>query len=211
MNPVKVMLVDDHTLFRAGMKMLLEMEADFVVVGETGEGRRAVALAGELKPDLVILDISMPDWDGLAVARDLLAMFPGLKILIVSQYENREYIVRATKLGVAGYLLKSAAADELVTALRSIVQGRKYLDAAATAVLMEAWQTGEEHGRDLTEREREILILTAKGKTMKEIGEMLHISPKTVDFHRSRITEKLGVRGRVEMTRYALLHGLIDQ
>ncbi len=210
MNQIKVLLVDDHTLFRAGVKMLLEMEADFVVIGETGEGRLAAELACELKPDLVILDISMPDWDGLAVARDLLEKVPGIKILIVSQYENREYIVRATKLGVAGYLLKSAAADELVKAARSIVQGRKYLDAMATAVLMEAWQSGVEQDADLTEREREILILTARGKTMKEIGEILHISPKTVDFHRSRITEKLGVRGRVEMTRYALRHGLID-
>lgn len=211
MKPIKVMLVDDHTLFRAGMKMLLEMEADLVVIGESGEGRRAVGLAAELKPDLVILDISMPDWDGLAVARDLLEKLPGIKILIVSQYENREYIMRATKLGVAGYLLKSAAADELVTAVHSVIQGRKYLDATATAVLMEAWQNGEERNAELTERECEILILTAKGKTIKEIAETLHISPKTVDYYRSKITEKLGVRGRVEMTRYALRHGLIDQ
>ncbi len=209
MEKIKVFLVDDHTLFRAGVRMLLQMETDIVIIGETGEARTAKNLAIQLQPDVVVLDISMPDYDGLAVAQDLLAADPRIKILVVSQHENREYVLRATKLGVAGYLVKSAAADELVTAIRTVANGGKYLDASVTKVLMDAWQEGEEPEALLTGREREILVLTAEGKTMREIGELLHISTKTVDFHRSRISEKLGIRGRVELTRYAINHGLV--
>lgn len=209
MEQINVLLVDDHTLFRAGVKMLLQMETDIVIIGETGEARTAAELAMHLQPDVVVLDISMPDYDGLAVAQDLAERTPHVKILVVSQHENREYVLRATKLGVSGYLVKSAAADELVTAIRTVASGGKYLDASVAKILMDAWQGAEEVKVQLSERECQVLILTAEGKTMREIGELLHISPKTVDFHRTRISEKLGIRGRVELTRYAMNHGLI--
>lgn len=210
MEKIKVMLVDDHTLFRAGVTMLLQMEPDMVVVGEANNGELALELAMKVKPDVIVLDISMPGLDGISVARSLLERLSPVKILIVTQYENKEYIVRATKTGVAGYLLKSAAADELVSAIRTVYGGRKYLDATVTQVLMEAWQTtGEEQEETLTERETEVLILTARGKTMKEIGEILKISPKTVEFHRSRLTQKLGLKNKSELTAYAVKQGLI--
>lgn len=210
MEKIRVMLVDDHTLFRAGVTMLLQMEPDMVVIGEANDGELALELAMKVKPDVIVLDISMPGLDGISVARSLLERLPSVKILIVTQYENKEYIIRATKTGVAGYLLKSAAADELVSAIRTVYGGRKYLDATVTQVLMEAWQTtGEEHEETLTERETEVLILTARGKTMKEIGEILKISPKTVEFHRSRLTRKLGLKNKSELTAYAIKRGLL--
>lgn len=210
MVKIKVLLIDDHTLFRAGVKMLLHNESDIDVVGETSDGKSAVELGFRLEPDVVVLDISMPEEDGLSVAQKLLQAIPAIKILVVSQYGNREYVLRATKLGVSGYLLKSAAADELVAAIRAVHSGRRYLDATVAEVLMEAWHdrsTGEEA---LSEREREILVLTAQGKTIKEIGESLHISPKTVEFHRNKLQEKTGAHGRVALTRYAISHRLLE-
>lgn len=208
MDKIKVMLVDDHTLFRAGMTMLLQMESDMIVVGEANNGQSALELTNIVRPDVIILDISMPGLDGISVARSLMDQHPKVRILMVTQYENKEYIVRATKIGVAGYLLKSAAADELVAAIRTVHSGRKYLDTTVTQVLMDAWQTGEEQ-QSLTDRETEVLILTARGKTMKETGEILNISPKTVEFHRSRLTLKLGLRNKSELTAYAIKQGLI--
>lgn len=209
MEKIKVMLVDDHTLFRAGVTMLLQLESDMQVVGEANDGQLALELMLKCKPDVVVLDISMPGLDGISVARSVLERLPNVKILMVTQYENREYILRATKLGVAGYLLKSAAADELVNAIRAVHSGRKYLDATVTQVLMEAWQTGEQRVESLTDRETEVLILTAQGKTMKAIGELLNISPKTVEFHRARLTQKLGLKNKSELTAYAIKHGLM--
>lgn len=209
MEKIKVMLVDDHTLFRAGVTMLLQMESDMLVVGEASDGHLALELMLKCKPDVVVLDISMPGLDGISVARSVLDRLPRVKILMVTQHENREYILRATKVGVAGYLLKSAAADELVAAIRAVHSGRKYLDATVTQVLMEAWQTGEQGGESLTDRETEVLILTAQGKTMKVIGELLNISPKTVEFHRSRLTQKLGLKNKSELVAYAVKHGLV--
>lgn len=208
MEKIKVMLVDDHTLFRAGVTMLLQMESDMLVVGEASDGHLALELMLKCKPDVVVLDISMPGLDGISVARSVLDRLPSAKILMVTQHENREYILRATKVGVAGYLLKSAAADELVAAIRAVHSGRKYLDATVTQVLMEAWQAGEQREESLTDRETEVLILTAQGKTMKAIGELLNISPKTVEFHRSRLTQKLGLKNKSELTAYAIKHGL---
>ncbi len=209
MSSIKVLLIDDHTLFRAGVKMLLQNEADMVVVGETSDGKSALELCLQVQPDVVILDLSMPELDGLSVARLLRQDLPTIRILVVSQYDNKEYVLRATKLGVSGYLLKSAAADELVAAIRTIFSGRKYMDATVTQVLMEAWQEGKT-AQSLSDREVEILVLTAQGKTIKEIAEVLHISPKTVEFHRAKIQEKTGAHGRVELTRYAISHKLID-
>ena len=209
MEQIKVLLVDDHTLFRAGVKMLLQMETDIVITGETGEARTTMELTEKLQPDVVVLDISMPGYDGLAVAQDLAERTPQVKILVVSQHENREYVLRATKLGVSGYLVKSAAADELVNAIRTVARGGKYLDASVAKILMDAWQGAEKDEVQLSERESQVLTLTAEGKSMREISELLHISVKTVDYHRSRISEKLGIRGMVEFTRYAINHGLV--
>ncbi len=209
MEKIKVMLVDDHTLFRAGVTMLLQLESDMLVVGEANDGQLALELVQKCKPDVVVLDISMPGLDGISVARSVLDRLPNVKILMVTQHENREYILRATKLGVAGYLVKSAAADELVTAIRAVHNGRKYLDATVTQVLMEAWQTGEQRVESLTDRETEVIILTAQGKTMKTIGELLNISPKTVEFHRARLSQKLGLKNKSDLTAYAIKHNLI--
>ncbi|KJS45976.1 response regulator transcription factor [Desulfosporosinus sp. BICA1-9] len=209
MERIKVMLVDDHTLFRAGVTMLLQMESDMQVVGEASDGHLALELILKCRPDVVVLDISMPGLDGISVARSVLDRLPNAKLLMVTQHENREYILRATKVGVAGYLLKSAAADELVTAIRAVHSGRKYLDATVTQVLMDAWQAGEQGEESLTDRETEVLILTAQGKTMKIIAELLNISPKTVEFHRARLTQKLGLKNKSELVAYAIKQGLV--
>lgn len=209
MGKIKVLLIDDHTLFRAGVTMLLQMEPDISVIGETDQGLSATELTLKLSPDVIVLDISMPGIDGLSVARNMLERIPQVKILMLTQFENREYVLRAVKLGVAGYLLKSAAADQLVAAVRAVFNGHRYLDPSVTDVLMEAWQTTEVRGGQLTEREREVLILTAQGKTMKETSELLNISPKTVEFHRTRLNQKLGLKNKAELTAYAIKHGLI--
>ncbi|KLU62522.1 transcriptional regulatory protein DegU [Peptococcaceae bacterium CEB3] len=215
MATIRILLVDDHTIFRAGVRVLLEMQPDFKVIGEAEDGVEAITLVRELHPDIVLMDIAMPGVDGLSAARQIKETQPAAKIILLTQHENKEYIQPALKIGAAGYVLKRAAADELVMAIRTVHQGKSFLDSNVTSTILADYRQEARSGTEtdyekLSEREREILVMLAHGYSNRQIGELLQISPKTVDFHRTRIMKKLGVKGRVALAQYALRHGLIE-
>ncbi len=208
---ITILLADDHAMFRAGIRVLLELQEDFRVAGEATDGRDAVRKALELKPDIVLMDIAMPGIDGLSACGEIRAALPATRVILLTQYENREYVLPATKLGASGYVLKRAAADELVNAIRVVHSGRAFLDPAVAQIMMEELRTPSQTGLgSLTEREREVLLLMAKGKTNAEIAATLNLSPKTVEFHRANFMQKLGLHGRTEVVRFAIRHGLVD-
>lgn len=214
MKTIQILLVDDHTIFRAGIRVLLEMQPDFKVIGEAEDGAKALTLARELQPDVVLMDIAMPGVDGLSAARQIKEIVPLTKIILLTQHENKEYIHPALKIGAEGYVLKRAAADELVLAIRAVHQGKSFLDANVTSTILADYQNGKNSAdtdyKQLTEREREILVMLAHSYSNRQIAELLKISPKTVDFHRARIMNKLGIKGRVALAQYALRHGLVE-
>lgn len=214
MGKIRVLLADDHTIFRAGVRVLLELSSDIEVVGEAVDGSDAVGKARQLSPDVILMDVAMPGMDGLTAGRQIMESRPECKILLLTQHENREYIMPALRLGVAGYVLKRAAADELVSAIRAIHEGKSFLDPSVTKTVMDVYrgpgQTDPSDSTDsLTGREREIMILLAKGRTAREIANLLQISPKTVDFHRSNLMQKLGLHNRADLARFAVKHGLV--
>ena len=212
MNTIQILLVDDHTIFRAGIRVLLEMQPDFKVVGEAEDGAKALALVRELQPEIILMDIAMPGVDGLSATRQIKEIAPTAKIILLTQHENKEYIQPALKIGAAGYVLKRAAADELVMAIRSVHQGKSFIDSNVTSTILADYCQTETNTSDtnLSEREREILVMLARGYSNRQIAELLKISPKTVDFHRARIMKKLGIKGRVALAQYALRHGLVE-
>ncbi|MCA2000321.1 MAG: response regulator transcription factor [Chloroflexi bacterium] len=212
MSKIRILLVDDHAVLRAGIHVLLETQPDLEIIGEAGDGREAVMRARELQPDVALLDIAMPGLDGLTAAREIKAACPNTRILFLTQHENKEYVLPALKLGTSGYVLKRAEGDELITAIRTVYAGGTFLDPAiAGAVVGEATRdpSAEADPFDsLTEREREVLVMLAQGKTYQQIAEILFISPKTVDYHRTNLMHKLGLTNRAELTRFALRRGL---
>lgn len=215
MKMIRLLLVDDHTIFRAGIRLLLEMQPDFKVVGEAEDGAKALSLVRELQPEVVLMDIAMPGVDGLSAARQIKEIAPLSRIILLTQHENKEYIQPALKIGAVGYVLKRAAADELVMAIRAVHQGKSFLDSNVTSTILADYCQDEKTGsetdyKQLSEREREILVMLARGYSNRQIAEFLKISPKTVDFHRARIMKKLGIKGRVALAQYALRHGLVD-
>lgn len=214
MKAIQILLVDDHTIFRAGIRVLLEMQPDFKIIGEAEDGAKALTLVRELRPDVVLLDIAMPGLDGLSAARQIKEIAPLTKIVLLTQHENKEYIQPALKIGAAGYVLKRAAADELVMAIRTVHQGKSFLDSNVTSTIIADYQEGKDDVdkgyNQLSEREREILVILARGYSTRQIAELLKISPKTVDFHCARIMNKLGLKGRVALAKYALRHGLVE-
>lgn len=211
MKKIKIFLVDDHTIFRQGIRLLLNLQSDLEVIGEADNGSQAVLMVQQLNPDVVLMDIAMKGMDGLTATKDILAVSPKTKVVLLTQHENKEYILPALKIGAAGYVLKRAAADEVVNAIRATYQGRSFLDPEIADIVVNAYRQGSEDAYEsLTEREREILILLAKGHTNNEIAPILNISPKTVDYHRSNLMKKLKLHSKVELTKYALKRGLIQ-
>lgn len=211
---IRILLVDDHAMFRAGIRSYLQLAEDFRIIGEADNGQDALQKIKELSPDIVVMDIAMPGMDGLSTTRLIKETYPDSKVLLLTQHENREYILPALKMGAAGYILKRAAADELITAIKQVHSGKSYLDPYVTDVVVQDYRykkTGmDEDAYDcLTDREREVLLYLTKGCTNKEIAETLCISFKTVDFHRTNIMRKLGINNRVELTKYAMRKGLI--
>jgi NarL family two-component system response regulator LiaR len=210
---VRVLLVDDHAMFRAGVKSLLAFNPEFEIVGEADSGQQALDKVREVKPDIVIMDIAMPGMDGLSATRLIKELHPEVKVLLLSQHENREYILPALKMGASGYVLKRAAADELIQAVKSINAGKSYLDPDVADIVVNDYRykkTGADDSYDsLTEREREVLIYLARGRTNREIAEILCISLKTVDFHKGNLMRKLEIHNRVELTKYAMHKGLV--
>jgi DNA-binding NarL/FixJ family response regulator len=208
----RILVADDHALVRDGLKHVINAEPDLEVVGEAADGADAVERALADDVDLAILDISMPRMTGLQAARELSHRRPELRLLILSMYENEQFLFEALKAGASGYVLKSGADDDIVDACRAAMRGESFLYPSAVSTLVRDFvERGGETGYDpLTPRELEVLKLIAEGKTSKEIAELLVLSIKTVERHRADILHRLGMRDRVDLTRYAIRRGLIE-
>lgn len=212
---VRVLIADDHTMFRAGLRALLETEEFVEVVGEAGSGRESVDRALELRPDVVLMDLTMPEMNGLEATRRISALDIGVAVLVLTVHAEEEYLVPVVEAGGSGYLTKSSADEDLFEAIRTVARGEVYLPPQATTLLLK--QVRNRGGDDapglseLSPREREVLALTAEGFSSTEIGKKLFISPKTVDTYRSRIMEKLGLNHRSELVRFALKVGLLRE
>lgn len=214
-RPTRILLADDHALVRRGVRLILDGEPDLQVVAEAGDGAEALDLARAHSPDLAILDVAMPRMTGLQAARELSARQPGLRLLMLTMYDNEQYFFEALKAGASGYVLKSVADRDLVEACRAAVRGEPFLYPGAVTALIRHYLDRVRHGEDvpdrvLTAREEEILKLIAEGHSSKEIAQTLVISVKTVDRHRANMLQKLGMRDRLELTRYAIRVGLIE-
>lgn len=213
---IRVLLVDDHAVVRAGLKAVLGTAKDIDVVGEARNGREALGLADRLKPDVVVMDLSMDEMDGAEATRELVAAGLGMKILILTMHTEDEYLVPALEAGANGYLVKSAADRELVAAVRTVAKGDPYLQASAAHALAKEIKRREQGAaerhrfEDLSSREKEILKLVASGFSAPEIGGQLNISPKTVDTYKQRINEKLGLHHRSEYVKFALKLKLLE-
>lgn len=208
---IRVILVDDHTILRQGMRLLLDLQEDIEVVGEEGDGENALRLIGELIPDVVILDLAMPGLNGLEILTLCKTQFQAVKILLLTQYENKEYVLPAIQAGADGYIIKRSAADELVTAIRQVNEGKRYLSPDIVPIVMERLQEKDDkvQKEDLSEREKEVLILLAQGLTLKEVAQQLFISSKTVEFHRGNAFRKLGFQNRSDLVKYAVKKGWV--
>jgi DNA-binding NarL/FixJ family response regulator len=213
MDKIKVLLVDDHAIMRDGIRALLSIDSNIEIVGEAGEGKEAVEKAAALSPDVIVMDIAMPGMDGLEATRRIMKQNPKARILILSQHDDREYVLSSIKAGSAGYLPKRALGSELVSAIKAVYKGESFLHPSAASALIKDYRE-QSHGTDaydqLTPREREILKLIAEGHTSKEIAGMLFISLKTVMGHRAKMMEKLSLRNRTDLIKYAMKKGLLS-
>jgi two-component system, NarL family, response regulator NreC len=213
---IRILLADDHTILRAGLKMMLNAQPDMEVIGEAQDGRQAIHEAQRLQPDVILMDITMPDMNGIEATKQIKRAQPEIKVLVLTMHEHDEYIFQALRAGASGYMLKEAADTELITALHVVQSGQFYLSPAAQSVMvgdyLQRVRTGEEKDSysSLTEREREILKLVAEGYTNNQIAERLVISPKTVDTHRTHIMDKLNLHSRAELVKYAMRRGLLE-
>jgi DNA-binding NarL/FixJ family response regulator len=209
MDPIRILLAEDHKIVREGTRQLLEQTADFRVIGEAGDGEEAVELAGALRPDVVVLDVRMPKMSGIECTKAIKAQQPNIRILILSAHDDDRYVFPLLEAGANGYLLKTSSAAELAQAIRTVHAGETAL-APRIASKMVGWLSRRQLYRSaemqegLTEREVEILQVVAQGKSNKEVGELLHISPHTVQVHLRNIYGKLGVNSRTEAVAYAL-------
>ncbi len=216
LNPIRIVLADDHVVMRAGLRLVLEQQEGLRVVGEAGDGREAVGLAEKLKPNVLVMDIGMPNLNGIEASRQVSARFPEIAIVILSMHSDEGYILRALRAGARSYLLKDSAEADLVRAVRAVVAGKSYFSPAVSKVLLEDYmrklqRTGAEDSFELlSPREREILQLVAEGKSNKEIADLLHLSVYTVETHRASIMKKLNLRGIPELILYAVRKGIIS-
>ncbi|HET9496339.1 MAG TPA: response regulator transcription factor [Chloroflexia bacterium] len=212
---IRILIVDDHTILRAGIRALLHLHSDLEVVGEAASAEDGIACARAHHPDITLMDIGLPGMDGLTATKELLAACPSTRVIMLTQHENREYVLPALRVGASGYVLKRAPDDTLIRAIRTVYSGGTYLDQDLSDVLVEdvrrqaAGAAGDPYDT-LSEREREVLVLLAKGSTYQEVADTLFISAKTVDFHRANVMRKLGLGSRADLTRYALQHRLIS-
>lgn len=213
MSHIRVLLADDHTIVREGLVRILKTTADMEVVAEAGDGDEAVTRALETRPDVVVLDINMPRLNGLEAARRMRKALPGAAILVLTMHGDAEYVLKMMRAGADGYLVKDGAAVELIAAIRALKNGRTYLGAQASTALADAYRDNRPIPDDpygnLTDREREVFHLVVEGCTSNRIADRLGISPKTVENHRMRLMEKLGLHSTAELLRYASRHGLI--
>lgn len=212
---IRVLVVDDHAILRDGLKALLQNEPDIEVVGEAGTGREALKLTRKLRPNVVLMDISMPDMTGLLATEVIKQGYPEVKVIALTIHESETYLKRMMQVGADGYVVKKAAAQELTTAIRTVMQGGVYIhpDIAKqlASELTETQPAKQEQQKQLSEREWQVLRLFALGYTNRQIADRLALSVKTIETYRARIVDKLGIRTRVELVRYALQHGLLDE
>ncbi len=211
---IQVVIVDDHDLVREGLRALLEQDPSFQVVGETGDGQEAIRLATRLKPNVVLMDVNLPGgMGGLEATEAIVADCPEVKVIILTQYENREYIKRAIRIGARGYLLKRSVSAQLKEAIKAVARGERYLHPLAAEELVDLVTSGRTLDEDdyerLTAREKQVFKLLAEGKTSREISKYLTISLKTAMTHRSNIMAKLNVHSRTELVRYAIRKAII--
>ncbi|HLL81232.1 MAG TPA: response regulator transcription factor [Longimicrobium sp.] len=213
-DTVRILLVDDHAVLRAGLRALLEAEPGFQVVGEAGTGEEGVRLAGQTRPDVVVMDLSMPGMGGLEAVRQIAALNQGARVLVLTMHGEEEHLLPVLEAGGSGYVTKKSADEELIEAIHTVARGDVFLYPSGAKLLLRGLKAkadpGEEDPLDrLTEREREVLSYTVEGFSSSEIGKKLFISPKTVDTYRARIMEKLNLRHRSELVRFALRKGLL--
>jgi len=219
-SPARILLVDDHSVLRAGLRLLLNSQPDLIVAGEAGDAREALALAESLQPDLILLDLTMPGLSGIEALPALRRLAPSARILVLTMHDDESYLRQALRKGAAGYVLKKAADSELINAIQAVLRGEVYVHSALTRSLLndlvapadkpspgpahdELWQT-------LSEREAEVLRLVARGYTNAEIAERLSLSVKTVETYRGRGMEKLGLRTRAQLVQAALAKGILE-
>lgn len=209
---IRVLVVDDHAILREGICSLLERYDDIAVVGEAANGSEALSRVDALRPDIVLMDLAMPEMDGLEATRRLRKSHPEVKVLILTQHDNQEYIAPALQAGAVGYVLKRSGGREVIAAIRQVYEQGAFLAPGVAAEIIRDYTAGPTgswpHAR-LTEREREVLQLVVAGKSNKEIAQQLVISPKTASVHRTNIMEKLGVRNSAELVRYVMEHRLL--
>jgi len=208
---IGILLADDHTMLRDGLRTLLEKQSDLRVVGVAADGREAVAAAAQLQPDVVVMDISMPDMNGVEAARRICQARPETRVVMLSMHSNAEHVYRALEAGATGYLLKDSAGAELVAAIRAVHAGRRYLTEKINELVIAGYLGERRAGsplEGLSKRERDILQLIVDGRSNREAAELLHLSVKTVETYRSRMLQKLGISGTAELVKFAVSHGL---
>jgi two-component system response regulator NreC len=211
---IRIIIADDHQIVRQGLKTLLEREPDLQVVAEAEDGRRTLSLVREFIPHVVVLDVEMPDLNGIEAARQILAEFPQVKVIALSMYSDRRFVVNMLKAGANGYLLKDCAFEELAQAIRLAMSNRIYLSPGVADVVVKDYVNSSSSSGSqsvfavLTPREREVLQLLSEGKRTSQIADLLHISVKTVETHRQQIMHKLGIKSVAELTKYAIREGL---
>ncbi len=216
MKKVKLLVADDHKIFRQGIKKLLEEESDLQVVGEAADGREAVKKATELKPDVILMDIAMANLNGLEATKQIKKVLPSVKVIMLTMHKNEEYILQSFQAGASGFILKEGAVEELVSAIRSIHSDKSFLSPSISKTLIDAYLRKMETGKTetpfdlLTDREREVLQLIAEGYTNREVAKQLFISVKTVEAHRAHIMQKLNIHDIAKLVKYAIQKGLVD-
>lgn len=223
MSKIRILIADDHGVLRAGLRVLLNAETDLEVVGEAGDGSEAMAKARELQPDVILLDVTMPGTGGLQAIQHIRKASPASRILILSMHDDESYLREALRAGASGYALKKAADTELLSAIRAVYRGEIFLDPSLTKILVSELigaqdkkigkQTEDEaegEARQLSDREREVLRLLAQGYTSQQVADMLYLSLKTIETYKARLMNKLGLRSRAQLVRYALQVGLLS-
>jgi DNA-binding NarL/FixJ family response regulator len=216
MKKLRILLADDHNIVREGLKLLINSQPDMQVVGEAANGKEVLVKARDLKPDVVVMDLSMPELNGLQATERLKAELPEMKVVALTAHEDESYLRQLCKVGAAGYVLKRSAGDELVKAIGTVARGGVHFEASLASKALAKQVTGspmkgESRARDLSDREKEVLIMLAWGYSNKEIAGRLILSVKTVETYKLRVGEKLGLRSRTEMVQHALRQGWLNE
>jgi two-component system, NarL family, response regulator NreC len=212
-KPIRIILADDHQIVRQGLRMLVEAETDMQVIAEAINGREVLRQAQELLPDVIIMDITMPELNGIEATLQILSIAPGIKVIALSMHADSRFVLNMFKSGVLGYLLKECSQGELVKAIRTVIENKIYFSPGISDIMIKDFLTGC-HSKDgsvfslLTTREREVLQFISEGHTTKQIAEALHVSVKTIETHRKQLMDKLAVRSIAELTKYAIREGL---